>query len=63
MQFEVADALDQPFADGTYDLVWSLESGEHMPDKARFVGELARVSAPGGRLIIVTWCHRFNPCL
>ena len=63
MQFQVADALDQPFPDGTFDLVWSLESGEHMPDKARFVGELARVSAPGGRLIIVTWCHRYNPCL
>jgi hypothetical protein len=22
------------------------------------VGELARVAAPGGRIIIVTWCHR-----
>ena len=28
------------------------------PDKERFVGELARVCAPGGRIIIVTWCHR-----
>lgn len=31
--FQVADALQQPFADGSFDLVWSLESGEHMPDK------------------------------
>jgi hypothetical protein len=29
-----------------------------MPSKERFVGELARVCAPGGRVIIVTWCHR-----
>ena len=36
-----------------------MESGEHMPDKARFVGELARVCMPGGRIIIVTWCHRW----
>lgn len=24
----------------------------------QFVGELARVAAPGGTIIIVTWCHR-----
>ena len=56
--FQVADALQQPFEDNSFDLVWSMESGEHMPDKARFVGELARVCMPGGRIIIVTWCHR-----
>ena len=47
-----------PFADDTFDLAWSLESGEHMPDKAKFVNELMRVVAPSGRIIIVTWCHR-----
>eukprot|EP00245_Coleochaete_scutata_P006168 TRINITY_DN20364_c0_g1_i1.p1 TRINITY_DN20364_c0_g1~~TRINITY_DN20364_c0_g1_i1.p1 ORF type:complete len:408 (-),score=58.97 TRINITY_DN20364_c0_g1_i1:427-1650(-) len=58
VSFQVADALNQPFADGAFDLVWSLESGEHMPDKRQFMGELARVTAPGGRIIVVTWCHR-----
>lgn len=29
-----------------------------MPDKAQFVKELARVAAPGGKVIVVTWCHR-----
>ena len=47
-----------PFEDSAFDLVWSLESGEHMPDKTKFVNELMRVVAPGGRIIIVTWCHR-----
>ncbi|XP_038900464.1 tocopherol O-methyltransferase, chloroplastic [Benincasa hispida] len=56
--FEVADALNQPFSDGEFDLVWSMESGEHMPDKSKFVSELVRVAAPGGTIIIVTWCHR-----
>jgi len=56
--FQVADALDMPFDDEAFDLVWSLESGEHMPDKKKFLGELWRVAMPGGRIIIVTWCHR-----
>jgi tocopherol O-methyltransferase len=56
--FQVADALDMPFKTGSFDLVWSLESGEHMPDKKQFVNELFRVARPGGRIIIVTWCHR-----
>ncbi|KAM6555501.1 hypothetical protein CsatB_002520 [Cannabis sativa] len=58
VSFQVADALEQPFEDGKFDLVWSMESGEHMPDKQKFVSELVRVAAPGGRIIIVTWCHR-----
>jgi SAM-dependent methyltransferase len=56
--YAVGDALAMPLPDGTVDLAWSLESGEHMPDKAAFVGELARVCAPGGTVIIATWCHR-----
>ncbi|PKA64130.1 putative tocopherol O-methyltransferase, chloroplastic [Apostasia shenzhenica] len=58
VSFQVADALEQPFPDGQFDLVWSMESGEHMPDKEKFVSELARVAARGATIIIVTWCHR-----
>ena len=39
----MADALDMPFEDSAFDLVWSLESGEHMPDKKKFINELMRV--------------------
>ncbi|KAJ9553667.1 hypothetical protein OSB04_017712 [Centaurea solstitialis] len=35
VSFQVADALNQPFPDGKFDLVWSMESGEHMPDKLK----------------------------
>ena len=56
--FEVANALEIPFADNSFDLVWSLESGEHMPDKAKFLEECYRVLQPGGKLILATWCHR-----
>ena len=55
---EAQDATNTTFADGSFDLVWSMESGEHMPDKATFVAELGRLCAPGGRVSVVTWCHR-----
>lgn len=57
-QFLVSDALNMPFADNSFDFVWSLESGEHMPDKVKFMRELGRVLKPGGKLLMVTWCHR-----
>ncbi|MGL5795233.1 MAG: methyltransferase domain-containing protein [Waterburya sp.] len=58
VRFEVANALDMPFEDETFDLVWSLESGEHMPDKTKFLAECYRVLKPGGKIIFATWCHR-----
>lgn len=64
-QFLVADAMSMPFPDSSFDLVWSLESGEHMPDKAKFLQECYRVLKPGGTFIFATWCHRDtgNPIL
>jgi tocopherol O-methyltransferase len=56
--FKVADALKMPFAHESFDLVWSLESGEHMPDKRLFLQECFRVLKPGGTLLVATWCHR-----
>jgi tocopherol O-methyltransferase len=56
--FRVADALHMPFTANTFNLVWSLESGEHMADKQQFLAECYRVLKPGGTLIVATWCHR-----
>ena len=56
--FQVANALATGFPDQSFDLIWSLESGEHMPDKRAFLEECYRQLKPGGRLLMATWCHR-----
>ncbi|MEU4561870.1 methyltransferase domain-containing protein [Actinoplanes sp. NPDC023936] len=43
VSFQWADAADLPFADGSFDSVWALESIIHMPDRARVLREMARV--------------------
>jgi len=58
VKFQVANALDMPFEDNTYDMVWGCESGEHMPDKQKYVQEMVRVLAPKGNLVVATWCER-----
>lgn len=60
-KFELKDALKMEYADNSFDLVWAIESGEHMPDKKRYVEEMARVLKPGGTLVFATWCQRETP--
>lgn len=55
---QVMDALAMTFPDNTFDLVWACESGEHMPDKKKYVEEMTRVLKPGGTLVIACWCQR-----
>jgi SAM-dependent methyltransferase len=45
---QVMDALAMKFPDNSFDLVWACESGEHMPDKKKYVEEMVRVLKPGG---------------
>lgn len=49
-----ADAQDLPLHDASVDAAVSLNGLHCMPDPAAFVGELARVVRPGGRLWLVT---------
>ncbi|CAJ1386718.1 unnamed protein product [Effrenium voratum] len=58
VRFQVMDALNMEFADDSFDMVWACESGEHMPDKKRYVEEMARVLKPKGNMVVATWCER-----
>jgi 2-polyprenyl-3-methyl-5-hydroxy-6-metoxy-1,4-benzoquinol methylase len=46
-----------PCADGAFDVVWSSEVIEHVADTARWLSEVRRVLAPGGRLALTTPSH------
>ena len=58
-KFMVEDALEMPsFPDNTFDIVWACESGEHMPDKKKYIEQMMRVLKPGGKFVMATWCQR-----
>jgi len=46
-----------PFAEHSFDLVWSSEVIEHVADTARWLSEVRRVLAPSGRLLLTTPNH------
>jgi SAM-dependent methyltransferase len=43
-----------PFPDAEFDRVVVVDMLEHVPDEAAFLAELARVTRPGGRLVVNT---------
>jgi MPBQ/MSBQ methyltransferase len=59
VKFMVEDALKLPsFPDNSFDIVWACESGEHMPDKKKYIDQMMRVLKPGGKFVMATWCQR-----
>ncbi len=57
-KFQVDDALALSFPDNSFDVVWSIEAGPHMPDKAKYAQEMIRVLKPGGILVVADWNQR-----
>ena len=57
-KFKVDDALNLSFPDNSFDVVWSIEAGPHMPDKAKYASEMMRVLKPGGILVVADWNQR-----
>lgn len=57
-RFQQDDAMNLSFPDASFDVVWCIEAGPHMPDKAIFAKELMRVLKPGGVLVVADWNQR-----
>lgn len=51
---ETASAQELPFADSSFNVVIIKHIVEHLPDPAKAIREIGRVTAPGGILILAT---------
>jgi tocopherol O-methyltransferase len=57
-RFRLMDAMHTDYPDETFDVIWSMESCELMPDKEGYLAECFRLLKPGGRLVVATWVSR-----
>jgi SAM-dependent methyltransferase len=53
VEWRQGDVNSLPFADGSFTIVVTRFSVHHFPDPAAVLREMARVCAPGGRLVVV----------
>ena len=53
--FRVGDLEELPYADGRFDVVTAFNSLQYAGDRVRALGELVRVTRPGGRVAVGMW--------
>ena len=58
LEFQVADACALPFADASFDHAMSMLVLQFIPDGARAIREMCRVTRPGGSVTAATWDTR-----
>jgi tocopherol O-methyltransferase len=58
VRIEQRDMMTLTEADGPFDLIWSMESAEHIAEKQHMFELFHRLLAPGGTLLMATWCRR-----
>ena len=61
VRVEARDMMSLRPEDGPFDLIWSMESAEHIADKRRLLDLFYELLAPGGQFLMATWCHRTEP--
>lgn len=61
VRFVEGDYVRTSFADGSFDVVWAVESVCHAADKQAFYREARRLLRPGGRLGIVEYMRTARP--
>ncbi len=55
LDFVLADPGPLPFADASFDVVFSKDALIHVPDKSAIYREILRVLRPGGRFVASDW--------
>ena len=53
-EFQVVDGMRLPFADGSFDLLTSMQVIEHIVDYDNYLSEIRRVLRPGGTAFFAT---------
>jgi len=61
VEFVCGDYTHLPFGEGTFDVVWALESLCHATEKNKFYAEAARALRPGGRLVVADYMRAGRP--
>ena len=59
--FDQQDYTSTTYLDGSFDVVWALESVCHAVDKQAFAQEARRLLRPGGRLVIADYIRTERP--
>jgi len=52
VDFHIADAGRLPYSQDSYDIIISVSTVHHLADPFRVLDEMARVAAPGGRILL-----------
>ncbi|MEE2681991.1 MAG: methyltransferase domain-containing protein [Planctomycetota bacterium] len=52
VRFQLASGTDLPFADGSYEAATLMHVGMNIEDKRTLLSEMARVTRPGGRVLV-----------
>ena len=60
---DVADSETLPFADGSFDLVYSWGVIHHSPDTEKCLDEIVRVTRPGGTIKLMLYNRKSIPAL
>lgn len=58
LDWREGNAMNLPFADGSFELVVSQQMLQFVPDRAAALHEIRRVLVPGGRFVAATWRPR-----